>query len=110
MMDKELLMIIASELPESREEAETLWNNARNLIEKIEPNLLPSIERVLSYMDAYYDWYESLPQEPTCADVCTWLSAYSLEADQYLEAVNEFRRDAAGLVVSHINRVMEELG
>ena len=107
--DKELLVTLRAEVPETREDAERFWNDTRELIERIDPNMAPMIDKILYYLDSYFDWVEAAPPEnATREEVCEWLLNYTtnFEAQQYGRAIEDFRSAAYNLIISHLNEVL----
>jgi len=107
--DKELLVALRAEVPETREGAERFWNDTRVLIERIDPNMVPMIDEILYYLDSYFDWVEAAPPEnATREEVCEWLLNYTtnFEAQQYGRAIEDFRSAAYNLIISHLNEVL----
>jgi len=107
--DKELLVTLRAEVPETREDAERFWNDTKELIERIDPNMVPMIDKILYYLDSYFDWVEAAPPEnATREDFCEWLLNYmtNFEAQQYGRAIEDFRSAAYNLIISHLNEVL----
>ena len=107
--DRELLVVLSEGIPNTREEAERFWNDTRKLVERIEPNLVPTIDKILFYLDYYFDWLESVPQTEDPQAFCDWIFSYTVEADQYNRAIQEFRSEAYQIVLSHVNQVLLEV-
>jgi len=111
--DKELLIVLSSDVPGEREEAERFWNDTKEFVRKAFPNLLPTIDKILYYLGYYFDWLEARPETEDRDAICDWIFSYTIEADQYSQAVNQFRSEAYQLILSHVNTVLmeaEEIG
>jgi len=107
--DKELLLTLRARVPEAREDAERFWNDTRELIERIDPNMIPMIDEILYYLDSYFDWVEAAPPEnATEEEVCEWIFNYTMnfEAQQYGRAIEDFRSAAYNLIISHLTEVL----
>ncbi len=107
--DRELLVVLSESIPTTREDAERFWNDTRKLVERIEPNLVPTVDKILFYLDYYFDWLESIPQTDDPQAFCDWIFSYTVEADQYNRAIQEFRSEAYNIVLSHVNQVLLEV-
>lgn len=108
--DKELLLIISSDVPGAREDAERFWNDTREFVRRSYPNLLPTIDKILYYLDYYFDWLEARPQTEEKDLICDWIFSYTVEADQYGRAIDEFRSEAYQIIISHIGAALMEVG
>jgi len=107
--DKELLVTLRASVPETRDDAERFWNDTRELVERIDPNMVPMVDKILYYLDSYFDWVEAAPSENATREaICDWLLNYSrnFEAQQYGRAIEEFRSAAYNLIISHLNEVL----
>ena len=109
--DKKLLIIISSKIPDDRKGAEQFWRDARELVERVDPSLVQIVDRILYYIDDYFDWYESLSENATEQEVCEWIFSYyeSWGAQQYDSLVSKFKSEVYNLIISHINEILVEM-
>jgi len=110
--DKELLVILKSEPPQNRTEAKIYWNDTRVGLYKIKPNLIPTVDTIIYYLDYYFDWVESFPRDASPEQVCNWIFSYTTEAREYESAISKLRDEIYLTVLTDLGevlRIMEEI-
>ncbi|MCL7390172.1 MAG: hypothetical protein LZ173_09650 [Thaumarchaeota archaeon] len=110
--DRELLLLLKTTPPLNRSEAKIYWNDVRSGLYKINPNLIPTVDTIIYYLDYYFDWYESLPKNATQEQVCKWLFSYTVEASEYESAISKLRDEIYLIVITDLGealRVMVEV-
>jgi len=109
---KELLVILKSEPPLNRTEAEIYWNDTRAGLYRINPNLVPTVDTIIYYLDYYFDWFESSPKDASPEQVCNWIFSYTAEAREYESAISRLRDEIYIIVLTELGevlRIMEEI-
>jgi len=110
--DRELLLLLKTTPPLNRTEAKVYWNDVRSGLYKINPNLLPTVDTIIYYLDYYFDWYESFPKNATQEQVCNWIFSYTVEASEYESAISKLRDEIYLIVITDLGealRVMVEV-
>ena len=109
---KELLIILKSEPPLNRTEAKIYWNDTRVGLYRLNPNLISTVDTIIYYIDYYFDWYESLPEDPSPDQICNWIFSYTVEAREYESAISKLRDEIYVIVLTDLGevlRIMEEI-
>lgn len=109
---KELLVILKSEPPLNRTEAKIYWNDTRVGLYRLNPNLVSTVDTIIYYVDYYFDWYESLPEDPSLDQICNWIFSYTVEAREYESAISKLRDEIYIVVLTDIGevlRILEEI-
>jgi len=109
---KELLVILKSEPPQNRTEAKIYWNDTRAGLYRINPNLVPTVDTIIYYLDYYFDWVESFPRDASPEQVCNWIFSYTTEAREYESAISKLRDEIYLTVLTDVGevlRIMEEI-
>ena len=110
--DRELLLILKTTPPLNRTEAKVYWNDVRSGLYKINPNLIPTVDTIIYYLDYYFDWRESFPKDATQEEVCNWLFSYTVEASEYESAISKLRDEIYLVVITDLGealRIMVEV-
>ncbi|MCL7383305.1 MAG: hypothetical protein LZ167_07775 [Thaumarchaeota archaeon] len=110
--DRELLVILKSEPPRNRTEAKIYWNDTRAGLYRINPNLIPTVDTIIYYLDYYFDWVESFPRDANQERVCNWIFSYTTEAREYESAISKLRDEIYLTVLTDLGevlRIMEEI-
>lgn len=104
--DRELLSILRMSPPLNRTEAKIFWNDTRTSLYRINPNLIPTVDTIIYYLDHYFNWYESLPRNATREQVCEWLLAYPTEAREYERHISKLREEVYAIMVADLGTVL----
>lgn len=104
--DRELLSILRTTPPLNRTEAKIYWNDTRTALYRINPNLVPTVDAIMYYLDHYFDWYESLPRNATREQVCEWMFAYPIEAREYERNISKLREEIYMVIVTDLGYVL----
>lgn len=104
--DRELLSILRATPPLNRTEAKMFWNDTRITLYKINPNLIPTVDAIMHYLDHYFDWYESFPRNATREQVCEWIFALSPEAREYERNISKLREEIYITIIADLGYVL----
>jgi len=116
--DRVLLSWIRTDPPGERESARQFWNETRALALKSEPNLAPTVDKILVNLDLYFDWVEKAPQLTStsredilrwCPLFVDWLLNAPPGVDQYENAIQQFREEVFLTIIAHIDSLMNAL-
>jgi len=103
--DRMLLIELRKDLPETREDALSFWKNVKSIAVKSDPALGPSVDKIINWIDAYFDWADRAPPEDaTDAQLGAWLlDLYRSGAMNYGAAIDDFENEAMLTVTTHID-------
>ena len=99
--DKLLLVELRKEIPSSRNEAHNHWDRVKGIAVVSDPTLGPKIDKVISMIDAYYDWLEDQPGvNSTDAEFFNWIIEGNISgAINYTAEIGQFQNDALLAVI-----------
>ena len=99
--DKLLLVELRKEIPSSRFEAHNHWERVRDIAIVSDPTLGPKIDKVISMIDAYYDWIDQQPgANSTDTDFFNWIVEGNISgAINYTSEIGKFQNDALLAVI-----------
>ena len=99
--DKLLLIELRKEIPSSRAEAHNHWERVKDIAVVSDPTLGPKIDKVISMIDAYYDWLDQQPGvNSTDTDFFNWIVEGNISgAINYTSEIGKFQNDALLAVI-----------
>ena len=99
--DKLLLVELRKEIPASRFEAHSHWERVKDIAVVSDPTLGPKIDKVISMIDAYYDWLDQQPgANSTDTDFFNWIVEGNISgAINYTSEIGKFQNDALLAVI-----------
>ena len=99
--DKLLLVELRKEIPSSRAEAHNHWERVKDIAVVSDPTLGPKIDKVISMIDAYYDWLDQQPgANYTDTDFFNWIVEGNISgAINYTSEIGKFQNDALLAVI-----------
>ena len=99
--DKLLLVELRKEIPSSRSEAYNHWERVKDIAIVSDPTLGPKIDKVISMIDAYYDWLDQQPGvNSTDTDFFNWIVEGNISgAINYTSEIGKFQNDALLAVI-----------
>ena len=99
--DKLLLVELRKEIPSSRAEAHNHWERVKDIAVVSDPTLGPKIDKVISMVDAYYDWLDQQPGvNSTDTDFFNWIVEGNISgAINYTSEIGKFQNDALLAVI-----------
>lgn len=106
--DKLLLVELRKEIPTTRFEALDHWKRVKDIAVTSDPNLGPSVDKVISMVDAYYDWIEQQPGvNSTDAEFFDWIVQGNISgALNYTSEIGKFQNDALLTVIIRMDAAL----
>ncbi len=99
--DKLLLVELRKKIPSSRNEAHDHWGRVKDIAVISDPTLGPKIDKVISMIDAYYDWLDDQPGvNSTDTEFFNWIVEGNISgAINYTAEIGQFQNDALLAVI-----------
>lgn len=110
--DGKLLIYLRMELPETRQDALNYWEYVKNISVSSDARLGPLVDKIIFYIDSYFDWFERLPSPDAPQEEWdAWLlEYYRTDAVEYGLAIDEFTKEVYLVIVTHIKEAVELVG
>lgn len=110
-IDRKILIEMRKDIPENRSEAKAYWENLKKIVVKTDLSLGDQIDKILTRIDAYYDWLDEFPKPPSSlADYAYWYFFPPQQVIEYFDEVSEFRKRVMLAIVDDIQAILEEVG
>ena len=110
-----LLVDLRKEVPQTRKGSLTYWRGIKTTATKADPALASSANNVILRIDSYYDWNDMSP-DPTVPPAefanayFEWQARFTVSgAEAYVEATDNFTRDALLAVINQMDSVVSKL-
>ncbi len=110
--DRVLLVYMREDLPGTRESAKEYWGEVKNLSSQSDPNLRPLVDEVIMFIDPYFDWLDSEPDQGTEEEWEEWFvwDFFYTGAYQYGFAIDDFVNEVYLVIIRHIDEAVRYIG